>query len=176
MADAITEAEFKRIYRETVKPLYAYVARRCRADRQLAEDVTQEVWLRAVREWHRGGAPRNPIAWLITVARRLLINQGRRVAPLALDDVSAAEIMAAVDSEGATASRGIATLVGDAIARLSSADAELIESVHYDRCTASQLAELEGISERTVERRLRKARERLRRELEITLRAERGLV
>jgi DNA-directed RNA polymerase specialized sigma24 family protein len=38
----------------------------------------------------------------------------------------------------------------------------------------SQIAEAYGISERAVEGRLRRARERLRRELEITLKAERG--
>jgi DNA-directed RNA polymerase specialized sigma24 family protein len=40
----------------------------------------------------------------------------------------------------------------------------------------SQLAEVYGISERAVEGRLRRARERLRRELEITLKADGGLV
>lgn len=37
-------------YRETIEPLYRYVSRMCGGDRQLAEDVTQEAWLRAVRE------------------------------------------------------------------------------------------------------------------------------
>ena len=35
------EAEFLRLYQETVRPLYAYVARRACGDRELAEDVTQ---------------------------------------------------------------------------------------------------------------------------------------
>jgi RNA polymerase sigma factor (sigma-70 family) len=66
-------------------------------------------------------------------------------------------------------------MVGHALTRLPQADARLLESVHYDRFKVSQLAETLGLSERTIERRLRRARERLRRELEITLKAERGI-
>src|SRR6188768_3642834 len=65
------------IYRETIDQLYAFVARRCGGDRALAEDVTQEAWLRAVDAWRRGGAPREPLAWLQTTARRLLIDWAR---------------------------------------------------------------------------------------------------
>lgn len=38
------------MYRQTIRPLYAYVSRRCGGDRALAEDVVQETWLRAVDE------------------------------------------------------------------------------------------------------------------------------
>jgi DNA-directed RNA polymerase specialized sigma24 family protein len=56
------EAGWLALYRETVAPLYAFVARRCGGDRALAEDVTQEAWLRAVDAWRRRGAPREPLA------------------------------------------------------------------------------------------------------------------
>jgi DNA-directed RNA polymerase specialized sigma24 family protein len=49
------------------------------------------------------------------------------------------------------------------------ADAELIESFHFERCHVSALAINHGVSERTIERRLRQARVRLRQELERTL-------
>ena len=62
------------IYRETIDALYRYVSRNCGGDRTLAEDVTQETWLRAVREWRKKGPPDQPIAWLTTVARNLLIS------------------------------------------------------------------------------------------------------
>ena len=64
-----TEDEIRRLYQETIDELYAFVASRCRGDRDLAEDVTQEAWLRAVRAWHAKGIPDRPAAWLTTVAR-----------------------------------------------------------------------------------------------------------
>jgi DNA-directed RNA polymerase specialized sigma24 family protein len=51
-----------------------------------------------------------------------------------------------------------------------------LETFHYDRMKMSQLAELYGISERAVEGRLRRARERLRREVETALKGNGGVV
>ena len=50
MAERISEDELRRTYRETIDALCAYVSRRCGGERELAEDITQEVWLRAVHE------------------------------------------------------------------------------------------------------------------------------
>jgi predicted RNA polymerase sigma factor len=66
--DSATEERIVAVYRETIDGLYAYVSRCCYGDRTLAEDVTQETWLRAVRDWRRKGPPDRPLAWLITVA------------------------------------------------------------------------------------------------------------
>ena len=72
-------------------------------------------------------------------------------------------------------SEEIASVVRQALLRLPAAEAQLLETFHYDRLKVAQMAEAYGISERAVEGRFRRARERLRRELEITLKAERGL-
>ena len=53
MRRPITEDDIRRIYRETIDDLYGLVLRRCEGDRDLAEDITQETWLRAVRG-HKG--------------------------------------------------------------------------------------------------------------------------
>jgi RNA polymerase sigma-70 factor, ECF subfamily len=177
MPDRITEDQLRRIYRETIDTLYAYASRRCGGQRELAEDVTQEVWFRAVRDWRRTGAPANPLGWLTTVAHNLILNHLRRRENLPLDSVSPAEVLAAVESDTVSDSAEIATAVSHALTRLPKAEAALLEAFHYDRSKVSQLAESYGISERAVEGRLRRARERLRRELEITyknLKAERG--
>ncbi|HTE44736.1 MAG TPA: sigma-70 family RNA polymerase sigma factor [Gemmatimonadaceae bacterium] len=175
MQERITEEELRRIYGETINALYGFASRRCGGRRELAEDVTQEAWLRAVRDWRQNGAPRNPLGWLTTVARNLISNHARRRESVSLDLVSPAEVFAAVESNNVADSAEIASLVSDALTRLPEAEARLLETFHYDRLKMSQLAEVYGISERAVEGRLRRARERLRREIEITLKAERGL-
>ena len=73
-----TEDDIRRIYRETIDDLFGFVSRRCDGDRALAEDVTQEAWLRAVRAWSASGMPDRPLSWLATVAARILSNHFRR--------------------------------------------------------------------------------------------------
>ena len=148
------------------RDLYAYVSRTSYGDRTLAEDVTQETWLRAVREWRRKGPPDRPLAWLITVARNLLASYYRRKRPAQLDAVSAADVLAAFEDGRAAGSAEIAAVVCHALARLPAAEAQLLEAFHFEDRRVAQIAEVSGLSERAVEGRLRRARQRLRRELE----------
>ena len=45
---------------------------------QLAEDVVQEAFVAAMRDWEANGVPENPPAWLLTAARRRAIDAIRR--------------------------------------------------------------------------------------------------
>lgn len=160
-----SEQDIVAIYRETIDALYARVSRGCDGDRALAEDVTQETWLRAVRAWRRKGAPARPLAWLTTVARNLLASHYRRRRPTSLDAVSPADVLAAMDN-GRTQSAEAISVVRHALARLPSAQARLIEAFHFEDQRVAEIAQSFGISERAVEGRLRRARQKLRRELE----------
>jgi RNA polymerase sigma-70 factor (ECF subfamily) len=165
----VSESQIRRIYHDTIDALYAYVSRRCGGVREVAEDVTQETWLRAVRAWTRDGVPEIPLAWLKTVARNYLLNDLRRREPVSLDSISADEVLSAIDDDAGDSAE-IASLMTHALARLPANEAGLLEEFHFERFKVAQLAEKYGISERAVEGRLRRARERLRGELEITLR------
>jgi len=175
MPDRISERELERIYDDTIVELYGYVSRRCGGRRELAEDITQEAWLRALRHWRVHGLPDKPLGWLTTVARNLVVSYFRRRQAIPLGGVSPDEVLAAVDANTASDSEEIATIVSHALASMPQAEAQLLETFHYDRMKMSQLAEVYGISERAVEGRLRRARARLRRALEIALKAHGGL-
>jgi RNA polymerase sigma-70 factor (ECF subfamily) len=156
----LSEEQIQRIYRDTIDPLYGYVSRLCNGDRALAEDVTQETWLRAVADWRRKGAPDNALAWLSTVARNLLLNHMRRPPMVPLDAI---DPPAAADDS----SRGAITrLVTTALTRLPKRESRLLESFHFDGVRVAQIAQENGISERAVEGRLRRARAHLRRQLQ----------
>lgn len=58
--------------------VFSFILRRC-GDRTLAEDLTSEVFLRAVREAKRTGSTVTP-AWLTTVARNRLVDHWRATA------------------------------------------------------------------------------------------------
>lgn len=164
-----TEAEISAIYRDTVVALYGFVSRRCGGERQLAEDITQETWLKAVREWRRSGLPDVPLAWLTTVSRNLLLNQVRRRAPLPIDVIPPEIILAALERDATDDTSEVAAAVTDALTRIPADEAQLLEAFHFERLRVARLAEVMGITERAVEGRLRRARERLRHELETLL-------
>ena len=45
---------------------------------ELAEDALQDALVNALERWEADGVPRNPGAWLMTVARRRAIDRLRR--------------------------------------------------------------------------------------------------
>ena len=166
MAGRPTEDGIRQVYRETIDDLYGFVSRRCDGDRDLAEDVTQETWLRAVKAWRSDGIPERPLAWLCTVAGRLLSNHFRRRAPERLED-GAGDMVPASDPRAAHEAAANRTLVERAMARLPALQVRLLEAFHYERRSVGEIAATHGLSERSVEGRLRRAREKLRHEIEI---------
>lgn len=159
----MSEQSIPEVYRQTIGPLYAFVSRRCGGERALAEDVVQETWLRAVDAWSRQGMPDTPLAWLITVARNLLIGHFRRRKPVALDDVTAEAVLAVVDHGIETTSAESAKLIQWGLAQLPVGHARLLESFYFDERSTAQIAADTRLSERAVEGRLRRARLKLRR-------------
>lgn len=155
------ENEILRIYRETVGPLYGHVSRRTGGDRALSEDVTQEAWLRAVREWRRSGVPDRPLAWLRTVARNLIANHYRRRRPSRLEGLR-------LDPEQpplAPETPESAALVNWGLSRLTDEQGRLLEAFHLDGRSLAEIARECGLSERAVEGRIHRARRKLARVL-----------
>jgi RNA polymerase sigma-70 factor (ECF subfamily) len=163
MARRPSEDDIRRIYRETVDDLFGFVSRRCHGDRELAEDITQETWLRAVKAWGTDGLPDRPLAWLCTVSARLLSNHRRRPALQRLDD-GTGDSVPAPPADGGGAERD--SMLMRAIMRLPALQARLLRAFHFERRPVAELAATLGTTERGVEGRLRRARQKLRREIE----------
>ncbi len=56
-------------------------------DRQTAEDIFQETWIRVLEQGHRYDPRHNFVTWLLTIARNLAIDHLRRKRPEALEDL-----------------------------------------------------------------------------------------
>ena len=172
MTRQIDESELLEAYRETIRPLYAYVSRRVGGDTGLAEDLVQETWMRALDVWPARGVPDEPLAWLIRVAHNTLVSHFRRLRPELVDpatlDLEAAEF--APDTPDS------ATVVGWGLARLRGSHASVLEAFYFDGKTVAEIAGEQLVSERAVEGRLRRARMKLKKVLKKILRpAQRGL-
>ncbi len=146
--------ELIRVYRETVNELYAFVSRRSGGSRELAEDVTQETYLRATTAWAKRALPECPLAWLQTVARNILLNHYRRRRPEPIGATDFDTVLGGAASNGTEA----AALVCWGLARLNARHARLLEAFYIDDRPVRSIADDFGVTERAIEGRLRRAR------------------
>ena len=88
----MTSSEAARAAQDTARRSYgkliAFLAARTR-DVAGAEDALSEAFAAALSDWPRNGVPRVPEAWLLTVARRKMIDEARRQR---LDDVTSEQL------------------------------------------------------------------------------------
>lgn len=69
--------EFEQLYGESLPIVYGYFLNRCGGNRQLAEDLTQETFLSAMRSF-KTQSIEAPIPWIMSIARRRLVDHFRR--------------------------------------------------------------------------------------------------
>ena len=154
----MTEQQWLKIYRETVHPLYGYMARRTRGNRELSEDIVQESYLRALDNWKRKSAPDSPLAWLKRVARNVLIDYLRQKRWVNKEDMDKNP-----DTENQTAEDQFKCLeIFLAISSLGRKKAKILEAFYYDGMSVREIAHSMAISERAVEGQLRRARQSLK--------------
>jgi RNA polymerase sigma-70 factor, ECF subfamily len=79
----------ERAARESYGRLLAFVARRC-GDLVAAEEALAAAFAAAIETWPRNGVPAVPESWLLTVARRKIVDAARRDQVRARPDVLAA--------------------------------------------------------------------------------------
>ena len=75
-------------YRDMV---YGYLIRLCR-DRDLAEELTQETFYQAMKNWKRYEGKSSVGTWLCAIARNQFLRIMRRQSPLPLDNVPEASV------------------------------------------------------------------------------------
>ena len=158
----ITETELIATYRQTIQPLYAYIFHRAGGQRELAEDTVQEAFLRAVSNWQEKGLPEIPLAWLKTVARNLLISHFRKLRP---ENLTGSFPDIEDEHWSPEKSNGVLTL-SCCMARLKKNHALLLEAFYFDEKSVREIAHDFSLSERAVEGRLRRARLKLRGQLD----------
>ena len=134
-------------------------------DRHLAEDIAQEVMVRALRRDPGDGG--SLAAWLYVVARNLALNacrsrRRRRVAGA----VQEAHVSAArSDPSASLAGRELSEAVRDAIADLPEPQRAALVLAKYEGLGPDQIAEILGCTRDAVKMRVSRAMARLRRAL-----------
>jgi len=164
----VAEDDIVRVYRETIRPLYAYVSRRVGGDRSLAEDLVQETWMRALDSWPTKGLPDDPMAWLVRVAQNTLASHFRRRRPVSIDPA----LIEIKDDGFPPVAPESAAVIGWGLAQLGRGHAAVLEAFYFDGKTVREIATAHSTSERAIEGRLRRARAKLKTKLNRVLRRD----
>lgn len=139
--------------------VYPYLARRCAGDLTVAEDLTQETFVTAIRTLRSGVVDHVGIGWMVSVAQSRLIDHYRREARRSrhLHAVMTDESVVHID-DGVDADEWIAEL----LACLPDGQRLDVALHHLDGVPIREIAERTDRSERAVESSLARARRTLR--------------
>ena len=160
-ADADRGLTFADVFDASVDEVYRFVHRRCR-DHTMAEDITQEAFMAAIRTFDQPGDVTT--GWLMTVARNRLFDMLRRQTRYAekLRLVGAA-------GDGSADSELAERLRVEAALNELSVDHRLVLTLHYiDGYTVPALAQHLDRSVKSIEGLVTRARRELRARLEET--------
>jgi RNA polymerase sigma-70 factor (ECF subfamily) len=156
--DDLREARFTELFDAHREAVRAYLWRR---EPELAEDVTAETFLVC---WRRlDGVPREPLPWLLGVARNLRLNARRGDARRARLERRLRAEPAVVDDPAAAL--GERDAVHAALRRLDERDREVLLLTAWERLDRDEIAAVLGCTRANVAVRLLRARRRLEREL-----------
>ncbi len=159
---------FDRLFHRFQRPLLAFFSRRT-SDSGVAENLSQETFLRAFRYRHTYDPARRLSAWIFRIASNIhkdwLKGQGRPSIPLAPDP--ALQTLAALPEDTALARNELQAVL-EAMADMPEKYRAVLLLKHYQRLKYSEIAAQLGLNEGTVKSRLNTAagllREKLRRE------------
>ncbi len=155
--------EFARVYDENVWRVFGFLAYRVR-DRDLAEDLTQATFERALRAWARFDRRKaSEATWLLTIARNLLIDHHRRDRS---DPSAEIDERLLPSVSGPEADAGDFTELLDALEMLKERDREVVELRFGGDLSGPEIAAATGLSLANVQQILSRSLRRLRLELE----------
>lgn len=166
------EVAFQLWYEVAARRLYAYLFGRCGGDPSLAEELTQQAFLQAVRHRDSYDGRSDPITWLIAIGRNRLIDhlrgeerEERRHLRLIVREISARRSIGNMRSHDERAD--ILTVLG----RLPAGQRAALILHHVDDLSIREVASALHRTEGAVEALLSRGRARFR---EIYEEAERG--
>jgi RNA polymerase sigma-70 factor (ECF subfamily) len=151
-------ASFRAFYDEALPRIYGYFLRRTGGASALAEDLTQDTFMAAVRELQSGRMPQNAGAWIHGIARHKLVDHYRRAGRSERALSAAGEPPLAATAEDAERERVAAALDG-----VPASQRAALVLCHLEGFSVREMAEALGKSEKAAESLLGRGRESLRR-------------
>jgi RNA polymerase sigma factor (sigma-70 family) len=156
---------FGRLVRATQAMVYA-VSRRILHDSGMAEDATQEVFLKAFRRLRDLEDPAAFTSWLRRVVITVALNmrRTRRMTLLRLDDIPEVPVLDEAETSWSELQR---QRLAGALLTLTSEERQLCDRRYHGCWSTARLAEHAGVDEAAMRKRLQRIRDKLRREVEM---------
>jgi RNA polymerase sigma-70 factor, ECF subfamily len=145
------------LYHEHRRPLLAYLVRLV-DDREAAEDLCQETFLKALRSWARHDPAASPVAWLYRIATNTAYDHLRRRRRAILTPLVEVDVLADAHAAGLDEGEGVRRALAELPARYR-------VPLLLHTCAGHSLQEIAdalGCSHAAVKMRLLRARERFR--------------
>lgn len=157
------DSDFARVYEDHLWHVYGFLAYRVR-DRDLAEDLTQTTFERALRSWPRFDPRRaSERTWLLAIARNLLIDHHRRGRAEPQWEIDERQLPTTAGPEEALTEW---PELHDALQHLSEREREVIALRFGADLSGPDIAELTGLSLANVQQIVSRSLRRLRSLLE----------
>lgn len=158
LSDAFaTEAAFDAWYAQVLPRVYGFVYSRCGRDPELAEELTQETFVDAIRHRRRYAGQADPVTWLCAIARHRLADHYRR---LDRQERRQARLVREIDLQGADDLDRLdqRERIAQAVRRLPALQRAVLVLTALDGLTVREAAALIGKSEHATESLLVRAR------------------
>lgn len=140
--DPMAKPSFEAFYRAHVKRIYAFVYFRVGSNKAFAEDLVQDIFLKAFQAFDRFDPARGQSAWIYTIARNHIINEmGKRKPGVDLEEIEDS-ILASTDAREEMAMRHDERLLIEGLSKLPVEDARLIRMKYLEGWSFGDLADI----------------------------------
>lgn len=132
---------FSEVYKKLYTPLYRYTLSRCH-DIELTKDICQQTFLKFYESLHTYEPEKSPLAYLFTIAKRLLINHHEKKSFTSIDE-STLETLTDESSSLLDEShvRLLSESINDYLPHLSQDEQEVIRLYYFAEFTYTEISE-----------------------------------
>lgn len=139
------KADFKAFYDRHFDRVYRFVYFRVRNNEEVAQDLTSEIFIKALKHFAKYDPERSESAWIMTIARNHVINHYRdQKQHVDLEDVKYS--LEGSDGRKDEVIEDDKRILCEAMNQLSAKDREMIELKHLQGYRFKEIAEIVGKS------------------------------
>ncbi len=154
--------DFLAFYEAHVQRIYKFVYFRVGSRKEVAEDLVQDIFIKAFQAFDRYDERKGVSAWIYTIARNTVINHhAKRKADVTLEEIEASPIVSA-DARKEELLHDDERHLAEALAKLDPEDARLIRMKHLEGWSYVDLAEVFGKTQGTLKTQASRAVSKLR--------------
>jgi RNA polymerase sigma-70 factor, ECF subfamily len=153
---------FRRWYDDAVVRVYGYLHGRCGGDADLAEELTQQTFIQAVRHWRSFDGRSDTVTWLCSIARYRLVDHYRQIDRQQRRHLRLVVRELTIDDGGFQGSRDDREAVLAALRALPELHRAALVLRFVDGLSVREVADALGRSEDATESLIRRAKDRFR--------------